>query len=405
MTFEITKLDYEGRGIAYQNGKVCFIKHALPQEVVNGTLLKEAKKYAIYEAKEIIKPSSIRTESFCPFATKCGGCVFSHVSYENSLKLKQEMLKSLFQKELSYEKEIPIIPANNSLGYRNKINVKVRKGKLGYYKEESHDFIPIRTCFIASPVIQNLLKDFSLFSFQDGELIIRINTNEEILLDIITKEPVKIAQALTANHKIAGISINHKCVYGTPFFYMNINHILYKVHEESFFQTNFFIAQKILTDVLSFFEPNDIVYDFYCGVGFFSLPLAKKVARVLGIEENPKAILDATYNASLNQITNASFHVGKVENIIDKISITGNKVLVDPPREGLHKNVCQLLNAQKFDQIIYISCNPKTLVRDYKKLAENYEIISLKAYDMFPFTKHVECVALLNKRKNVIKEE
>ena len=89
MTFEITKLDYEGRGIAYQNGKVCFIKHALPQEVVNGTLLKEAKKYAIYEAKEIIKPSSIRTESFCPFATKCGGCVFSHVSYENSLKLKE----------------------------------------------------------------------------------------------------------------------------------------------------------------------------------------------------------------------------------------------------------------------------------------------------------------------------
>ena len=162
MTFEITKLDYEGRGIAYQNGKVCFIKHALPQEVVNGTLLKEAKKYAIYEAKEIIKPSSIRTESFCPFATKCGGCVFSHVSYENSLKLKQEMLKSLFQKELSYEKEIPIIPANNSLGYRNKINVKVRKGKLGYYKEESHDFIPIRTCFIASPVIQNLLKDFAI---------------------------------------------------------------------------------------------------------------------------------------------------------------------------------------------------------------------------------------------------
>ena len=85
----------------------------------------------------------------------------------------------LFQKELSYEKEIPIIPANKSLGYRNKINVKVRKGKLGYYKEESHDFIPIRTCFIASPVIQNLLKDFSLFSFQDGELIIRFDDEEK----------------------------------------------------------------------------------------------------------------------------------------------------------------------------------------------------------------------------------
>ena len=150
---------------------------------------------------------------------------------------------------------------------------------------------------------------------------------------------------------------------------------------------------------MNYIEKEDIVYDLYCGVGFFSLQVLKKAKQVIGIELNQKAILNAIYNANLNNLTNTSFHVGKVEDVIAKIPINGNTVIIDPPRNGLHQKVIDMLNNNNFAKIIYISCNPKTLVRDLKKLEEKYEIKQIKAYDMFSYTKHLETVCLLKLRK------
>ena len=154
----------------------------------------------------------------------------------------------------------------------------------------------------------------------------------------------------------------------------------------------------IVADILQYVRANDIFYDLYCGVGYFNLRLAKLCKQVIGIELNQKAIYNAIYNASLNDIDHVSFHVGKVEELIDKIPIKANKVVVDPPRSGLHKKVRDTLLAHDFDTILYISCNPKTLVRDLKELTQQYSIEKLTAYDMFPYTKHIETVTILKKR-------
>ena len=226
--------------------------------------------------------------------------------------------------------------------------------------------------------------------------MIRSNDNQELLLSITSEDQVNILEELTTKHKIAGIVWNNKCVYGLPYFFEKRDGLIYKVRYSSFFQVNRDIASKIKEEVVNSFKENDEVLDLYCGVGFFSLPLAKKVKKVTGIEYNSLAIVDAIYNASLNNIENTQFHAGKVEDILDKISGTYNKVVVDPPRAGLNKKVVEEILNHRYEEVLYISCNPFTLVRDLKLLVNHYNIKKITLYDMFSYTSHVECVTLLS---------
>ena len=398
MNFKIQKLDYDGRGLSYNNKKVAFIRGALPEEEVEAKLVCSSKHFDEYQVTNIIHPSSKRKESFCPYSNSCGGCTFDKVSYKDSIHFKQEILKDLLKQNKLDIQEISIIPSPQELGYRNKMSLKVEQGRIGYYEEKTHTFLPIKTCLLARKEIQELLKDVSMLHMESGSLTIRVNTNGELLLLIESSKEPKIEEKLIKNHKIAGIIYNGKCVYNTPYFFERLGHILYKVDQTSFFQTNTDISEKIKTDISSYFGKSDIVYDFYCGVGYFSLYLARMTKQVIGIEVNQKAILNAIYNASLNQIENISFHVGKVEELIEKIPVKANKVIVDPPRSGLHKKVREVFLQHNFDTIIYISCNPKTLVRDLKDLTKKYRLEKLTGYDMFPYTKHVECVCVLHLR-------
>ena len=395
---KIEKMDYEGRGISHVSEKVCFVKKALPGELVEAKLLQDEKRFSIYETTEVLTASPLRKTSLCPFSKECGGCALDIMSYEDSVSLKKEMLKELFKKNNLPIKEFEIVKSSHAYGYRNKISLKIENGQLGYYKEETHQFVPIKNCLLAKPAIQNLMKDFSLFHIKNGDMTIRANQNDELLLSINTKEKIEIEKELIEKHKIAGIVWNNKCVYNSSFFIEHINHLFYKVHANSFFQVNIDIAEKIALDIEKEFKKEDILYDLYCGVGYFSLKLARITKQVLGIELNQNAILNANYNASLNKISNVSFHLGKVEDILEKIPLKANKVIVDPPRSGLHKNVRKVLKENKFEKIIYISCNPKTLARDLQDLIETYTLTSFKAYDMFPFTKHIECVCILSKK-------
>ena len=395
MKFHIEKLDYEGRGISREKDKVIFIEGALPGEEVEASKIKEEKHFELYKATQILKPALKRRTPFCPFSKECGGCTFAMVSYENSLLYKKAIIEDLLKHNGLEHINIEIASSPKQTGYRNKISLKIHDNQIGYYKEGSHDFVPITNCQIALPAIQNLLEDFSLITIQEGSMTIRSNNNDELLLIIESQKEPKFKEELIQKHKIAGIIWNEKCLYNSPFFFERLDHLLYKVSAESFFQVNTDIAEQIAKDILPFFKKEDIVYDLYCGVGYFSLKLARIVKQVIGIEINPKAILNATYNASLNNLTNTSFHVGKVEEILPKLPYKPSKVLVDPPRSGLAKQVLDVLLTSSINQIIYISCNPKTLVRDLKKLTEKYEIKSLKLYDMFPFTKHVEVCASL----------
>ncbi len=393
----VEKLDYEGRGIIRDSNKVVFLPRTLPNENVSYHFGKNEKRYDIGVLDEIHTKSPHRVISFCPYSESCGGCTFDIVSYEKSLEFKKEIFLDYAKHNGVLLNDISIVESRPVLGYRNKVSLKVSSGKIGYYASESHFFVPIRNCFLATNAIQKVIKDFSLFAFHEGSLVIRSNSLDEVLLEIVTEEEIKIKEELVLNHKISGILWNQKCVYGKPYFMEDRNGIQYKIPYNAFFQVNKDISEKIKQDVFNYLSITDNVLDLYCGVGFFTLPVARIVSFVTGIEENKNAILGAMENASLNHIENVSFHVGKVENILDKIPFSYNKVIVDPPRAGLKKTVIDVLLKSKVENILYVSCNFFTLIRDIKLLEAKYKIKTVKLYDMFPYTKHVECVCVLNR--------
>lgn len=398
MKLEIEKLDYEGRGLGHINGKVVFVRRALPKEIVEISLKEDKKRFSVGEVKEIIKPSESRLPSYCPYAKKCGGCTYDFISYEDSLTYKKEIIKDLFQKNEIDLPDFDLIPSRPVLGYRNKVTLHIKDGSFGYYEEESHSFVPIKNCFLVNPAIEALLKDFDLIKIQNGNIMIRTSETGELMLWIVTEDNLKISKKLAERHNIIGILWNNKCVYGKSSFLEEKDGMKYKVHANAFFQVNPYISEKIVKDVLTCFEKEDDILDLYCGVGFFSLRLAKYTHYVTGIELDQNAILDAKKNAYLNHLENVSFHVGKVEDILKKISMKKKKIIVDPPRSGLHKTVINIFLENKPEKIVYISCNPITLVRDLKLLLNDYQITFFRTYDMFAYTKHVECVCVLSKR-------
>ena len=162
MKVRIEKFDYEGRGLCHSDGKVTFVPKALKGEVVDISLEKSEKYYNIAKLKEIIEKSSERIPSFCPYSSLCGGCAFSHLSYENSLKYKKEIISDLLKQNNISFSSLEIEPSRPVLGYRNKVSLKVQEGEFGYYEEQSHRFIPIKNCYLLSPFIESLLKDFSM---------------------------------------------------------------------------------------------------------------------------------------------------------------------------------------------------------------------------------------------------
>ena len=193
--------------------------------------------------------------------------------------------------------------------------------------------------------------------------------------------------------------LNNKLVYGTNLLEEQRGNIRYRYSFHSFFQVNAYISEKIKEDVMNCVNPKDKVYDLYCGVGFFSLPLALKAKSVIGIEENKEAILMALENAQLNHIENVFFNVGKVETILPKVKHDVTLALVDPPRSGLKPIVIKTLIDAYIPKILYVSCNPLTLVRDLKEFTKYYEIESIKLYDMFSYSKHAECLTVLHRKK------
>ncbi len=398
MKISVEKLDYEGRGLSRIDGKVTFIPRCLPKEVVDVSLDQENKNYNVATINSILQKSKHRVPSFCPYASKCGGCTFDITSYEDSLKYKKEILEDLFSKNKLEIPSFKIIPSRPVLGYRNKVSLHVKDFQFGFFREETHDFVPIKRCFLADDTINSLLSDFSMFSFQNGSFMVRVNASCECLLSIETNETINIDKELFQKHNIKGILFNGKCVYGLDFLEERRDEILYSVPATAFFQINPYISEQIVSDVLKFVCENDTLYDLYCGVGFFSLRLSKHVKEVIGIESNLSAVKQAVLNAKINNISNVTFHAGKVEDILVRIPKSGKKVLVDPPRSGLHKKVVHTFLEEDIETILYISCNPITLVRDLNLLSSKYKITFFQGYDMFSYTKHVECVCVLNRR-------
>ena len=304
---KIVAFDHQGRGIAKINNKVVFVPNTLVGEIVNIEILIDKKKYAVGLAKEIVKKSPKRVNVLCPYYDKCGGCDLLHIEYNEQLKLKEGMVKNIFDRYLKKEVKINKIVSGKQYNYRNKVTLQVNKN-IGFFNKSSYDIVNIDNCLIASENINYFINSLKKMNLKDvSQVIIRCskNTNDKMLA-FKTNKNIDI-NLLKDN--VSSLIINDKVIYGKNKIIERLKDYQFVISPNAFFQTNTDMAINLYDTVIEManFDLNDIVLDLYCGTGTIGIYISKNVKQVLGVEINQSAINDAKENKKINNIKNISF--------------------------------------------------------------------------------------------------
>jgi 23S rRNA (uracil1939-C5)-methyltransferase len=403
--FKIYRLDNFGRGISYYNGKVIFVDGAIDGENVEGEV-KEIKKN-IFEADtlKVIDKSKDRMEPRCPYYDECGGCNIMHMSYSKQLSFKEEKVRYLLKKFADVEpvKVKPIIPTTQ-FGYRNKVTLKVRE-KIGFYKKKSYDIVPVHSCQVAHPKINEIIQDLSKLALVNiEEIIIKATLQNETM--VVFKATGEVDEDYYIS-KLGNIVDTMIVVYdgipsvisGNGYITEKVGDYRFKISSLSFFQVNTLGAERLYSKVKEYgsLQDNERVLDLYCGTGTIGIYLSDACKDVTGLEINGEAVKDAQDNIELNKVINVKVEQKDVSKVIDKYENI-ELVVVDPPRSGLSKKALSNVLEVNPNRIVYVSCDPATLSRDINLLKDNYEVKEVTPVDMFPNTYHVECVCLLMKK-------
>ena len=432
---------FEGEGIAKINNFTIFIPNSIKGEKVKILIVKVLSSHAFGKVIEIIQKSENRIESDCKTYKRCGGCSLRHIQYAETLNMKRNAVQSLVNKTLQTKIKVEeTLGMENPYHYRNKAQYPVgidKEGKpvIGVFANRTHEIIPIKKCLIQDKQTEEIAKYIVNYIAENHISIYNENTRKGLVRHIVTKvgkktneimvvivingneipNEKKFAEALVSkfpkiktivkniNEKNTNVILGEKNItmYGKGYIEDKLGELTFKISPLSFYQVNPVQAEKLYTIGVESanITKKDVVFDLYCGIGTISLFMAKYAKKVYGIEIVKQAVEDAAQNAKMNSIENAEFIAGDVEEVLDDLinnkKIIPDIVMVDPPRRGLDKTSIQNILKIKPKKLVYISCNPATLVRDLKELEESYEINSIKPVDMFPFTSSVECVAVL----------
>ena len=432
---------FEGEGIAKIDNFTIFIPNSIKGEKVKILIVKVLSSHAFGKVIEILKKAESRTESDCSTYKRCGGCNLRHIQYSETLNMKRNAVQSLVNKTLETNIEVEeTLGMEHPYHYRNKAQYPVgidKEGKpvIGVFANRTHEIIPIENCLIQDEKTEEIAKYIVNYITQNHISIYNEKTRKGLIRHIVTKtgkrtgeimvifvingkefqNEKKFAETLinkfpniktivkNINEKNTNVILGEKniTIYGEGYITDKLGELTFKISPLSFYQVNPIQAEKLyMIGVKSAnITKEDVVFDLYCGIGTISLFMAKYAKKVYGIEIVKQAIEDAIENAKLNDIHNTEFIAGDVEEVLDDLinnkKIIPDIIMVDPPRRGLDKTSIQNILKIKPKKLVYISCNPATLVRDLKELEESYEINSIKPVDMFPFTSHVEVCALL----------
>ena len=399
----IDRMDHQGRGIGKINNKTIFVYNALEGEIVDVHIIYENKKYMEGKVIKYIKLSDKRINPICPYFYECGGCDLMNMSYDDELMYKENKIKQIVNKfsKLSLEIIKPIVGNDDDL-YRNKATFHI-KGKIGYYGKKSNDIIKIDKCYIVNNKINKILNKIKNIDLNNVyEIVIRVSIYLDCTMiilkvnDCIDENKItKYLKKITDNIVIYQ-NKKYKTIYGEGFIYDKIGEYKFKISPDSFFQVNTKQAKKLYDKVLEYLEPslNDNILDLYCGTGTIGIYVSKYVGSVKGIEINKYAVEDAFINKRINDIKNIDFECLDASDI-SKIKDKFDKIIIDPPRSGLDKKTIDYLIKSNAKRIVYVSCDPITLMRDLNILSEYYDINEITPVDMFSRTYHVECVTLL----------
>ena len=432
----------EGLGIARVNGAVVFVPHAVRGEEIDLRITKVMKTSCAGEIVKIHNPSPERMEPECPYAGKCGGCAYRHLTYPEELWAKRQRVQDALTRigglELTVEE---ILGAKNPEHYRNKSQYPVgADGSIGFFQARTHKVVPIRRCLIqteaadrTAQAVGEWMRRYKISAYDETtgkglvrHVCVRVNRKGESLCCVVVngnkvpREPELAAYVTAAVPHTVGVLLNsntrrgnvvlgdkYRTLFGRNYLMDTLCGLEFKLSMPSFYQVNRDQAEVLYGKALEFagLTGNETVLDLYCGIGTITLCLAKAAKRVIGAEIVPPAIRDAKENALRNHIENAEFFCGDAADIAAKLESDGLRpdvVTVDPPRKGLAPAVIASVAAMGPEKVVYVSCDPATLGRDVKIFREfGYEAKRAAAVDMFPGTAHVETVCLLVLRNPV----
>ena len=386
METKINKFDYFGRGITRVNDKVIFVNRALPDEIVDIEITKEKKNYDEANVKEVIKSSTSRIESICPFYDKCGGCTFMHATYEEEKEFKiNKAIILLGRCDSFYE--------TKNLNYRNKVLLHVNNGKLGLYEENSNTLVNIDYCYLLNDKINKVIKDLQEVNLSRVNTIV-IKTNQDKVL-------LSISGEIDNNSNLSNIDTvicNGKVLKGNGYLEEIIDGKTFKITPEAFFQVNLEGLNNINKIIKEFLKDKVIenVLDLYSGTSLWGILISNSVKSVTGVEINKEACDNALYNISKNNVNNVQVINGDVKDYIDCFKNI-DLVIVDPPRSGLDKKTREYLKVINSKYIIYISCDMISLKRDLEELNDVYDIKEVNLVDMFKRTYHCESIVILER--------
>ena len=432
---------FQGEGIAKIDNFTIFIPNAIKGEKIKVLIVKVLSSHAFGKIVEIIDKSDYRKESDCTTYKRCGGCSLRHIDYKQTLKMKQNAVQSLVNKTLKNKINVQeTLGMENPYHYRNKAQYPLGKDKdgnpvIGVFANRTHEIIPINKCMIQNQQTEEIAQFIFDFIVENNISIYDERTRKGLVRHIVTKIGIKTNEIMcilvingdtipkekklvenvskrfpnvktivkNINKKNTNVILGDKNInlYGNGYIKDILGEYTFKISSLSFYQVNPIQAERLYD--LGVKEANiskeNTVFDLYCGIGTISLFMSKYAKKVYGIEIVEEAIEMAEENAKLNEVNNTEFIAGDVEEVltdlIENRNVKPDIIMVDPPRKGLDDtSIKNILNTSP-KKVVYISCNPATLMRDLAKLEDKYEVLSITPVDMFPFTSHVECVAVL----------
>ena len=379
----IEKVAHGGHFIARHEGAVIFVRHAIPGESCTIQITSTGSSFNRADVVSVEKPSEFRVQAPCSFANRngCGGCDFQHISVDHQRKLKSDVIAEQFSRIAKMELRVDVEEVGESTHWRTRaIATTDRNGKLGFYKSRSHSIAPVTDCIICVETM-----NFSEIASRDlkGDVRVEIsasNTGER-----------SIALAPTRGEEKArlteGPAVLHENVLGRAL----------EVSQESFWQSHKKAPEVLTQAVLDFaqLKTGEHVLDLYGGVGLFSAAIVEAVGptgHVDLIEGSKVATADAARNfAAYSNITIAT---GDVAKLLPRIT-AADVVVLDPPRDGAGKEAVAHIARLAPRAIVYVACDPAALARDTAYLADHsYSLVKVRAFDLFPMTHHIECVAL-----------
>jgi 23S rRNA (uracil1939-C5)-methyltransferase len=365
---KIEDIAFGGKGVGREQGKAVFVPYTIEGEIVSGEIVREKKQFAEADLVEVKQSSPDRVEPQCPYFGRCGGCAYQHISYEHQLAIKWRQVRDAL-KRIGKIKDVPmrpIIPSPKQYAYRNRITVHAQDGVIGFFRRDSHRLIDVEHCPISRDEVNRALTELrAQAGVRDGHYTLRASASARV-----------------------------------------------------FSQTNDAVANSLRDLIVALVAPNQqLLIDAYCGAGFFAKALLDKFERIIGIDWDRFAVEVARENATEKE----TYISGDVETELQQVravdpnrpsrandvqsgrlrSMAATTLIVDPPATGLSEPVRKTIVDLAPATLIYVSCNPPTLARDLKDLADKFTIDSVTPLDMFPQTAEIEVAVHLRAKREL----